>query len=304
MDVRQLRYFVTLTEELHFGRAAAREHIVQSALSQQIQRLERELGVILLERSTHHVRLTAAGGALLPEARQILAQLDRAATAARSAAVAAPVLRVATVDTGHTSVPVILDSFRRAAPDVAVHLIEAGVPEQLRMLADGRLDVGWGRAAAVTAGVAAELVRLEPLGVLIREDHVLAGLPAVPIARLAGDPLLMLDEARAAEYNQFVVELCRSVGVVPRPYRGSVQTVHSAIDFVRRDHCIFCAPESGASTTAGVAWRPLTEPAARYPWSVLWRDGERSPQVHTFVACARSLSRDRDWLAVRGRQAV
>ena len=85
MELRQLRYFVTLAEELHFGRAAEREHIVQSALSQQVQRLERELGVRLLERSTHHVALTAAGVVFLVEARQILAQVDRAARAARSA---------------------------------------------------------------------------------------------------------------------------------------------------------------------------------------------------------------------------
>ena len=78
MELRQLRYFVTLAEELHFGRAAEREHIVQSALSQQVQRLERELGVRLLERSTHHVELTAAGVVFLVEARQILAHVDRA----------------------------------------------------------------------------------------------------------------------------------------------------------------------------------------------------------------------------------
>jgi DNA-binding transcriptional LysR family regulator len=72
VELRQLRYFVTLAEELHFGRAAEREHIVQSALSQQLQRLERELGVRLLERNTHHVGLTAAGAIFLVEARQIL----------------------------------------------------------------------------------------------------------------------------------------------------------------------------------------------------------------------------------------
>ena len=90
MELRQLRYFVTLAEELHFGRAAAREHIVQSALSQQLQRLERELGVRLLDRSTHHVALTAAGAAFLVEARQIIAHVDRAARVARSTAGSAP----------------------------------------------------------------------------------------------------------------------------------------------------------------------------------------------------------------------
>src|SRR3954464_13449851 len=86
MELRQLRYFVTLAEELHFGRAAAREHIVQSALSQQLQRLERELGVLLLDRTTRHVELTPAGSAFLIEARQILAHVDRAALAAHRAA--------------------------------------------------------------------------------------------------------------------------------------------------------------------------------------------------------------------------
>ncbi len=101
MELRQLRYFITLTEELHFGRAAAREHIVQSALSQQLQRLERELGVQLLERSTHHVRLTPAGSAFSVEARKILAHVDRAVLAAQRTASAAPTLRVGIFDASY-----------------------------------------------------------------------------------------------------------------------------------------------------------------------------------------------------------
>src|ERR1017187_1774761 len=108
MELRQLRYFVTLSEELHFGRAAAREHIVQSALSQQVQRLERELGVALFERSTHHVSLTAAGVVFLVEARQILAHVGRAAEIARSAMGAAPTLRVGIIDASYDSMPQIL----------------------------------------------------------------------------------------------------------------------------------------------------------------------------------------------------
>ena len=104
MELRQLRYFVTLAEELHFGRAAEREHIVQSALSQQVRRLERELGVRLLERSTHHVSLTAAGAVFLVEARQILAHVDRAAGVARSAVGAAATLRVGIIGASRSPV--------------------------------------------------------------------------------------------------------------------------------------------------------------------------------------------------------
>src|SRR5688572_6207861 len=108
MELRQLHYFITLAEELHFGRAAARQHIVQSALSQQLSRLERELGVLLLQRSTHHVELTCAGSVFLIEARQILDHVSRAAIAAQRAASSAPTLRVGIVDAAYDSMPQIL----------------------------------------------------------------------------------------------------------------------------------------------------------------------------------------------------
>ena len=133
MELRQLRYFVTLAEELHFGHAATREHIVQSALSQQLQRLERELGVRLLERTTHHVRLTQAGAAFLVEAREILAQVDRAATVARDAARATPSLRVGVVDASYDSMPQILRETQRRYPDLDIHQVEVSVPESMQL---------------------------------------------------------------------------------------------------------------------------------------------------------------------------
>src|ERR1044072_1193906 len=104
MELRQLRYFVTLADELHFGRAAAREHIVQSALSQQLQRLERSLGVLLVERTTRHIALTPPGTRFLADARQILAQVQRAAVVAQDGPGAGPVLRVGVLDSGYEAV--------------------------------------------------------------------------------------------------------------------------------------------------------------------------------------------------------
>src|SRR5215207_10860290 len=196
MELRQLRYFVTLAEELHFGRAAAREHIVQSALSQRLQRLERELGVTLVERTTHHVQLSAAGAAFLIDARQILAHVERATVAAQRAARSTPSLRVGVVDASYDSMSLILHEVQQQYPDLEIHQVEAGVPEQFQRLMDGRLDVGLGRASLAPPTVASELFRLDPLGVLVAEEHRFAALSAVPVATLAEEPLLLAEEER------------------------------------------------------------------------------------------------------------
>jgi DNA-binding transcriptional LysR family regulator len=301
MEFRQLRYFVTLAEELHFGHAAAREHIVQSGLSQQLQRLERELGVRLLERSTHQVRLTSAGAAFLVEARQILAHLDRAAAVARRASGAAPSLRVGVVDAGYDSMPLVLREVQLRYPDLEIHQVEAGVPEQFRLLVEGRLDVGLGRASLAPPEVASELFRLDPLGVLVGEGHRFASLPGVPVATLAAEPLLLAEEKRAPEFNQFVIELCRSVGFTPTVYHGTVESIRAGVELVLQGRCLLCVPSSCIPALAGVTWRPLVEPASRYPWSMLRRSEDRSEHVQAVLAYARALSRERGWLQTAGQ---
>ena len=303
MELRQLRYFVILAEELHFGRAAAREHIVQSALSQQLQRLERELGVLLIERTTHHVQLSPAGAAFLIEARQILAHVDRAAVAAQRAARSTPSLRVGIVDASYDSMPLILHAIQQRFPDLEIHQVEAGVPEQFQRLMDGRLDIGLGRASLAPPTVASELFRLDPLGVLVAEEHRFAALSAVPVASLAAEPLLLAEEERAPEFNQFVIELCRSVGFAPTPYRGTVESVRASLDLVVGQQCVLCAPSSCVSPPAGIVWKPLVAPPSRYPWSVLWRVGDSSQHVRALVRCARTLSQQLGWLEPQGQVA-
>ena len=196
MELRQLRYFVTLAEEFHFGPAAAREHIAQSALSQQIQRLERELGVELVERSTHHVRLTAAGDAFLFETRQILGHIERATTAARTATSVTSTIRVAMGDASYDTMPLILGAVRKHHPTLEIHQIEAGVPKQYRLLAEGRVDVGIGRAAHAPAAVASEVIRLDPVGMLVGDGHRFARLDSIPVTHLTDEPLLFAAEGR------------------------------------------------------------------------------------------------------------
>jgi len=296
MELRQLRYFVSLAEELHFGRAAVREHIVQSALSQQIQRLERELGVSLLERSTHHVSLTASGVALLVDARRILADVERAADGARNAVRAAPTLRVGIIDAGYDSMPQILHEVQARHPDLVIHQIEVGVPDQYQQLVDGRLDVGIGRAALAPPEIASLLFREDPLGVLVPRGHRFATLPGVSVAALAEEPLLLAEDKQAPEFNQFVIELCRSAGFTPRVYEGTVESVRAAAALVAQGRCLHCVPSSCIAALPGIMWRPLIEPESSYPWSILWRASERSDAVRTIVSCARSMSARLGWL--------
>ncbi|SNY24631.1 LysR family transcriptional regulator [Paractinoplanes atraurantiacus] len=296
MELRQLRYFVTLAEELHFGRAAAREHIVQSALSHQVQRLERTLGVVLVVRNTRHIELTEAGARFLSEARQILSQVERATAVALGAADTGPVLRIGVLDEGYEAVRPVLHQLFTRHPEVEVHLVHAGVPEQCRGLLDGSLDAGVGRASAVPPEIATELFRLDPLGILVADGHRLAGRAAVPVSLLAGEPLLLPDERQAPESVRFLTELCRSSGFFPNRFRGSVQGLRAGADLVARGCCSMVVPES-AVPAGDVRWRPLVQPTPRYPWSLLWRAHDVPDAVSTLVATARCLSRRESWRA-------
>jgi DNA-binding transcriptional LysR family regulator len=295
IELRQLRYFVTLAEELHFGRAAAREHIAPSALSAQLQRLERALGVLLVDRSTRQVRLTPAGARFLIEVREILQHVDRAAVAAQGLATAPPTLRVGLLDEAYGAARPILRAVQASHPELEVHQVSAGVPEQCRMLADGRLDVGIGRVSMASPAIASELFRLDPLGVLVPDGHPAAARPGVPVSALHDETLLLADEERAPEFTAFVAEVCRSAGFFPTLFHGTVQNLRAAIDLVLQGRCLLCLPESAVGESPGVTWRPLLPGVPRYPWSVLWRADHPSRYAVSLVATARRLASDHGW---------
>jgi DNA-binding transcriptional LysR family regulator len=296
MELRQIRYLTAVAEELHFGRAAAREHIVQSALSEQVKRLERELGIPLLERDTHHVKLTAAGAAFLVEARQILAQIKRAAAVARAVGCSPPELRVGILDASYDSMPRILRQAQDSHPGLVIHQVEASEPDEYQMLADGRLDVGIGRPALVPESVASRLVRRDMLGILVPDGHRFCGLSEVRVADLAGEALLFGAEARDPGPNQFVAEMCRSAGFVPAVYAGTVVSIRAAGELVAQGRCVSCVPFSCTRALPGTTWRPLTEPVSYYRWSILWRAGDVSDPVKAILTSAQMTSKHLGWL--------
>lgn len=295
IELRQLRYFVTLAEELHFGRAAAREHIAPSVLSSQLQRLERALGVLLVDRSTRHIALTPAGARFLIEVRQILEHVGRAATVAQGLASAAPALRVGLLDEGYDAARPVLQALQARHPELEIHQITAGVPEQCRLLVDGRLDVGIGRVSGAPPAVASELFRMDPLGVLVRPGHPFAASAGVPVTALRGETLLLADEERAPEFTSFVAEVCRVAGFFPSLFSGSVQNLRAAVDLVVQGRCVLCLPASSAPRGGDVVWRPLVPQVPRYPWSILWRAQDPSRYALSLVSTARRMAFEQGW---------
>jgi hypothetical protein len=168
----------------------------------------------------------------LVEARQILAHADRAAGVARSAVGAAETLRVGIIDSSYDSMPQILHEVQARYPGLVIHQVEASVPGQYQQLADGRLDVGIGRAALAPPHIPSLLFRQDPLGVLVPTSHRFAGLEGVPVAVLAEEPLLLAEEVQAPEFNQFTVEMCRGAGFTPTVYGGTVESIRAAADLV------------------------------------------------------------------------
>ena len=138
---------------------------------------------------------------------------------------------------------------------------------------------------------------------LFRSGHRFADLDSVTVADLAKEPLLLAEEAMAPEFNQFTVEMCRAAGFTPTVYRGTVESIRAAADLVAAGRCLYCVPSSCIAALPGTIWRPLTDPASDYPWSVLWRAADDSAHVQAVVNCAQAMSKRLGWLTTADQTA-
>jgi DNA-binding transcriptional LysR family regulator len=222
MDLRHLRYFLSVAEEMHFGRAAQRLGISQPPLSQQIRALEEELGVRLFDRTSRRVRLTEAGRHFLPEAQQTLLQADRAAQAARLAHRG----EIGRLSLGFTaSAPFVprvagaLYRFRQSHPAVELVIQELARDQQIDLIQQGQLDIGIVRAfdsPLLPHGMISECLLEEDMLLAMREDHRLARRDAEPtIADLADEPLVLYGATNGAGFNEHFFALCQAAGFQP-----------------------------------------------------------------------------------------
>jgi len=289
IELRQLRYFVAVAEESHFGRAAARLHMTQPPLSQTIQALEASLGTPLFVRTRRSVALTPAGQALLPEARRILQQAGALPDLARRAASGqSGLLALAFVSTADYSVlPPLLREFRERYPQVQIDLREATTDVQLEDLMQGRIDAGL-LIPPLHDKAKGELdyrtVLSEPLILAApRALKALRGKSAVTLATVADLPLIIFPRRIAPAFHDAILGCFRDAGLTPRIGQEAIQ-MQTIVGLVSAGMGIALVPQSVSNLKRpGVDYKPLAGPASPVETGLAWRRDNRSPVLQTFL---------------------
>jgi DNA-binding transcriptional LysR family regulator len=273
MELRHLRYFVAVAEELHFRRAAERLHVAQPAVSEQIRKLEQELGVVLLERTPRRVSLTIAGAAFLTEARHVLRHAEVAQRAARTARdVATMRLRIGYLPHSlPSSVPTALRRLAAAAPNVQV-LLETGPALRLvHEVRDGRLDAVVTSLPGPTSGLRTMLLDHQRVVAALPATHGHARESSITLERLAPDRLVLLPrDANPAFYNA-VVSLCHGSGLSPALIELDAPRVEDALLAVAAGTGMALLPESVIErySVPGIRFVPLETAQPAFQSAVL-----------------------------------
>ncbi len=260
MELRDLRYFVAIAEELHFGRAAERLYMTQPALSKQLRRLENELELQLLHRTKRTVELTAAGKAFLSEARRVLQQAEQAVQVAKRAARGeVGQLRIAfTASAMHGVLPEILKTFRDRYPKVKLDLTELCTLDQVEALRTEKVDVGF-----LHPPVDAPFLKLEPLQgeslvVALPQNHPLVERDRLPLEALANEPFILHPRYEGPVLYDQIIDLCRQAGFEPRVVHEEVKN-QTRVGLVAAGMGITFVPESlQQAAVSGVIYRPLS----------------------------------------------
>lgn len=292
MELRHLRYFRAVAEELHFGRAAARLHMAQPPLSQQIQKLEEEIGVALLTRSTRRVELTPAGAAYLERVKVVLDAVESAGDHARRvAAGTSGRLAIGCVGSAtYSLLPLLVRALRERLPELDVSVRgEMSLPAQLAALRSGEIDLALLRPPLLADDVVSETIRRDRLMVALPEGHPLSAASQIGIADLRDEDFITHAGAGRSAMHQVLMSLCDGAGFAPR-ISHEVGETSTLVTLVAAGLGVAIVPEpTSAIGVSGVVYRPLGPAIAAIDLlAARLRDG--SPQAAQALLVLYSIS--------------
>jgi len=284
MDLRHLRYFQAVAEELSYSRAAERLRIAQPALSRAVQEVEAELGSPMLERNRRTVRLTPAGKVLLREAAIISERWEEGMRRVRrTVAGEEGELRIGYI--GPPTQPFfgrLLHDYRQRYPRVSLHL-EERTPERVwEMLAKGRLSVAFTRpvTSSDALGLRTQLLRQERVGIVVPRNHALAGATAAPWRAIAAEPLIILARREGVTLHEAVFAGCRQAGFSPR-IASTPSLIGTVLSYVEAGAGIGVVPECVTTMDSPLRFIPL-KPKRTIPLVLAWHEDEDTPAVQRF----------------------
>jgi DNA-binding transcriptional LysR family regulator len=301
MELRRFRYFVAVAEELHFRRAAERLHLAQPALSQQVKKLETELGVELFNRTRRGVALTRAGVVFLDEARRVLRQADEAARAAQEAAAGAVGrLRVGLLaDAVPATVPQAIVRFSTRFPGVQVNPETLSARRAIEDVRAGRLDVAVVALPAPVVGLKTTFLGTEGTVAAVADRHPLSGRASVPVERLADQRLVILPRASNPAFYDGVIAACRDAGFTPSIIETTEPQIEHALLSVAGGAGIALVPGSAADRymTPGVRFLPLDPEGPVCEMALVTRpEADDDALVSAFAKLAREPGRPGEFL--------
>jgi len=288
-ELRHLRYFIAVAEELNFSRAAKRLRMAQPPLSVAIRQLEHEIGTPLFQRSSREVRLTEAGSAFLPGARRTLAEADAAVIAARRAGAG----EIGSLRVGYNwsasfeTLPALGQAFTRHHPDVELLTEEMRPNRMPASLRSGTIDVALALFPDVVAELSYQSIRREPVVAVLSSNHPLAGEDEIALNALATEFLLFPREL-APRLHDFYANLCRSAGFEPKQGVESSRTRWTIGTWEISTTALF--PQSVATDLPdGVVAVPISDPRDPLESELVWRSDNENPTLAAFIEVSSSV---------------
>jgi DNA-binding transcriptional LysR family regulator len=289
MELRHLRYFVTLAEELHFGRAAEKLHIAQPPLSQQIRQLEAELGFELFHRTKRNVQLTEAGQVFLIQVQQIFQQLQQAIQLGQQTSrgeVGKLVIGFVSSAT-YNILPKILKDYRNHVPGVSLELHELTTDQQLEWLREGRIDIGFIRPPVEENKFSWEIVFQESLMVALPETHQLGNKSYLSLASLVNEAFILFPRKLAPGLYDLIISLCQQAEFSPNVAQEAIQ-MQTIVSLVAAEMGVAIVPASLQNLQrTGVIYKNIAESTPKVAIAMIWRSHETSPTVQKFLEIVR-----------------